>query len=460
MTSRTHRFAVALTVLAVVAVAPMAAASAAFAQSSSKEVLATLKVTSEKVEVKKRGADKFKEAKDGDKLRQGDTVRTDGSGLAEIDYSADSYTRLDVNTTFKIKRLTEDQGSRQVQGSLETGQAWSRTEALTESGSFGLEGAGANAVTRGTAFNGNCIRADYCVFTGIFHDVDLEGIDGVTKLLTPLDQCDSTSGVLCGDITKISPADLPQWIQDNLLQDLLEHGFGPGPFAIVVQGGSVFFIPAALPGDPVVLPVIVVPPTVVVPPIVVAAPAFDNANPVFVSGIGCGSIVACSVSTGGSGVSVQVSCAAPPSGFTCASGLRTEDEVPLLVRINASDPGNLPFTVRFSTLPSATVGVICGPRVSSPGTNPCQASIYYAAVATHEAIVDNADAPLNKSTQFASDTEFVFAPADYEPPGPPPLPVNPDSLTVTATNSAGSSATSDPIPVTVCEAPDEGACPA
>lgn len=272
MIRRTRRFAVVATVLAVIAVAPLTAASAAFAQSTKPEVLATLKVTAEKVEVKKAGGKKFKVAKDGAKLREGDTIRTDATGLAEIDYTDDSYTRLDVNTTFTIKKLTEDQGSRQVQGSLETGQAWNRTTALTESESFEQEGAGANATVLGTAFNVQCDDATHCTFTAVEHDIQLTGRDGQIQLLNPLDQCESDDtqggqgeypGILCDEVTKLTVEQMiaNSWIQANLLRDLLERGYGPGPFSgtIVVQNGQFFFVPSpdSPPAPPVVQPPVV-----------------------------------------------------------------------------------------------------------------------------------------------------------------------------------------------------------
>ena len=138
-------------------------------------LLATLKVTSPKVEVKKQDASAFKVAKDGAKLREGDTVRTDATGLAEIDYGNDAYTRLDVNTEFTIAKLTDEQGARQVQGSLEVGQTWNRTAAITESGSFEQEGAGANAAVRGTAFAVSCDAPDHCTFIAIEHTTALTG---------------------------------------------------------------------------------------------------------------------------------------------------------------------------------------------------------------------------------------------------------------------------------------------
>ena len=243
---------------------------------ASGEVLATLAVTAENVSVRRDGKEKFKPAKDGQSLKEGDTIQTDATGTAEVDYGNDAFTRLDVNTTFTIVVLTDEQGARQVQGSLETGQTWNRTAALTESGSFEQEGAGANATVRGTAFAIECDAIDHCVFTAVVDNIDLTGLDGVTQLLTPLDQCDSTdtteegelTGVLCGDITQISADDLPDWIVTNLLQDLIlglpDGGLLTGT-VVVNDDGTVLFVPgptSPTPSGPVTpaAPVIANPP--------------------------------------------------------------------------------------------------------------------------------------------------------------------------------------------------------
>jgi hypothetical protein len=241
---RLERRRLAVLVAVVAAAAPLAFATGAQAaaagsggSSGSDEVVATLKVTSPKVEVKKQDASVFKVAKDGAKLREGDTVRTDAAGLAEIDYGNDAYTRLDVNTEFTITKLTDEQGARQVQGSLEVGQTWNRTAAITESGSFEQEGAGANAAVRGTAFAVSCDAPDHCTFVAIEHTTALTGADGVTKDLTPRVACDSTDGDLCDATKTLSVDELAanDWIQNNLIRDLTERGVGDGPF-VPVQG--------------------------------------------------------------------------------------------------------------------------------------------------------------------------------------------------------------------------------
>ena len=250
------------TITACAVVAPLAGVAAAGqAGSGDTEVLATLRVENPAVEVKAKGADEFEPATDGQSLRQGDTVRTDGTGRAEVDYSDDTYTRLDVNTTFKIVKLTEEQGERQVEGGLETGRTWNRTEAITQSGAFEQSGGGATAAVTGTAFPVDCTSSSgECVFTGVEGTFILKG-EGEDQTITPFEQCDSTDGDLCAQVTTLTIEEMAAitWIQENLLRDLLKRGLGNGPFKVsgvlVVEDGVVVdFIeatpPPGAPGAP------------------------------------------------------------------------------------------------------------------------------------------------------------------------------------------------------------------
>jgi hypothetical protein len=220
------------------------------------EVLATLKIDNPNVEVKQKGADDFEPATDDQKLRQGDTVRTDATGKAEIDYSGGSYTRLDVNTTFKIVKLTEDQGQRQVEGGLESGRTWNRAEDVTESGSFEQSGGGATAAVTGTAFAVECTSLSDCTYQAIVDVTDLTGKDGEKRTLTPLTECDSDDGALCDEVSDLTPEEIAAnaWIQENLLRDLLERGYGPGPFVIggtlIIQDGVITFEESPAPTPP------------------------------------------------------------------------------------------------------------------------------------------------------------------------------------------------------------------
>jgi hypothetical protein len=173
-------------------------------------------------------------------------VQTDGVGLAEIDYASDSYTRLNVNTTFTITKLTDSQGNRQVNGTLQTGETWNRTVALTQSESFQQQGGGATAAVAGTAFVVDCTSPTQCTFTAVIDNVTLTGANGHTQTLNPLSQCASTSGTLCTAVSQLTPDQvaLIQWIRVNVFLDYVEHGLGNGIFepftaTVVVNHGVV-----------------------------------------------------------------------------------------------------------------------------------------------------------------------------------------------------------------------------
>ena len=81
-------------------------------------VLANLKIQAAAVTIKPSGKTKYVAAKDGQALRQGDALKTDAAGKAEIDYTDGSLTRLGSSTEFTITKLTNDRGGRQTEGTI------------------------------------------------------------------------------------------------------------------------------------------------------------------------------------------------------------------------------------------------------------------------------------------------------------------------------------------------------
>src|ERR1044071_2076378 len=100
------------------------------------DALANLKITADNVQVKAKGKTSFVDAKEGQALKQGDTIKTDASGTAEIDYTDGSITRLANSTVFTISKLTNEKGGRQTQGTLSVGETWNRAAKVSETGSF------------------------------------------------------------------------------------------------------------------------------------------------------------------------------------------------------------------------------------------------------------------------------------------------------------------------------------
>jgi hypothetical protein len=167
--------AMVLTMLATGGIAGASVPSAA--------TLANLKVTADNVTVKPKGSSDFVAAKNGQVLKQGDTVKTDADGRAEIDYTDGSLTRLSGSTVFTISKLTNERGGRQTQGTLLIGEAWNRAAKVSETGSFELKAGGTTAAVEGTAFVGKCVPKDddkqavSCSFTAVVDDIKVSSDD-------------------------------------------------------------------------------------------------------------------------------------------------------------------------------------------------------------------------------------------------------------------------------------------
>jgi hypothetical protein len=166
------------TLLVVIGGVAMVSVSGATAASSKGTTLATLKIRADAVQVKAKDATDYAPAKDGQALKQGDSLKTDATGLAEIAYTDGSLTRLGPSTEFQITTLTSKKGARQTQGTLTVGSTWNRAAKVSESGSFSIKAGGATAAVQGTAFVVTCPPAGsasmQCTVTAI---VDSVGVD-------------------------------------------------------------------------------------------------------------------------------------------------------------------------------------------------------------------------------------------------------------------------------------------
>jgi hypothetical protein len=110
----------------------------------------------------------------------GDVVRTDGTGFAEVAYFDGSVTRLDVNTSFTVVELADDEGGSVVRTDMTAGRTWNRVEELAEGDEFVVETSVATATVQGTAFAIECPDDTTCTFTVVEGVVTLELPDGST----------------------------------------------------------------------------------------------------------------------------------------------------------------------------------------------------------------------------------------------------------------------------------------
>ena len=150
---------------------------------SSGTALANLKVTEDQVSIKVKGASSFVDAKDGQALHQGDALKTDADGRAEIDYTDGSLTRLGGSTVFTISKLTSERGGRQTQGTLSVGETWNRAAKVSETGSFSVKAGGTTAAVEGTAFVVKCVpktdgsKEVTCTVTAVVDDIKVSSDD-------------------------------------------------------------------------------------------------------------------------------------------------------------------------------------------------------------------------------------------------------------------------------------------
>lgn len=159
-------------------VLPVLLAGPAAAKAKQSAALATLKVTATNVSVKAKGKSSYSTANNGQVLRQGDTIRTDANGRAEIDYTDGSLTRLGASTIFTISRLTNNRGGRQTQGTLTIGETWNRAAKVSETGSFEVKAGGTTAAVEGTAFVVSCTspgpgQPATCTVTAVVDNVNV-----------------------------------------------------------------------------------------------------------------------------------------------------------------------------------------------------------------------------------------------------------------------------------------------
>lgn len=333
MNCKSRRLGVVVSLALALAVAgPLASVAAAAPAAAKATSIATLKIMNPSVSVKAKGKKTFKPATDGQQLHEGDIVQTDTTGLAEVDYSDDSYTRLDVSTTLKIVKLSDDQGNRQVDTSVDVGRTWNRTAELTESQSFEQSGAGATAAVVGTAFAVECdpivapaTASSHCTTIAVIHTTEWTGSDGTQLDLGPYETCDATDGVICDEPTQIAAFD--DWIQRNLYLDLLLRGL-TGPISGVVSfaNGTVTFTPTT--------------PAVTTPP---STPDVLDASP-----IGC-----------------DITCDHPeppdlahlPAGFAPATSISIDEfgQIDFVANLTV-DPAN--YFIVFDSLPTGGVGTI------------------------------------------------------------------------------------------------------
>ncbi|MEY2423268.1 MAG: FecR protein [Acidimicrobiaceae bacterium] len=224
--------------LVLLALSALVACGGGGSKSAGASADATLQIRDQAAQAKAKTAADFAAANDGQRLSLGDTVKTNGTGFAQVNYHDGSLTRLDANAQFTLTDLSTAAQAQRVVGTLDGGRAWSNVQKVTSSdGRYEIDTSVATASVRGTRFNTDCTAADHsCTFTVI------EGTVTVTpKGGPPIDLQAGESITVHADgtvtaKTTLTPEQLLQdpWIGKNLVIDTKEPLVG----ASSSSGGS------------------------------------------------------------------------------------------------------------------------------------------------------------------------------------------------------------------------------
>lgn len=156
-------------------------------------------------------------------VHEGDEVRTDEAGQAELVYPDGSLTRLDSATQFRLLRLAEKSGKRAYRLGLKVGRTWNRVTKLTSSeGRFEVETSNAVAAVRGTTFMVECRIENVCTITVFDGHVLVTARDGRSHLVGSSQSVTVTGASDLGDVKLISISDLAAndaFVADNLRRD-------------------------------------------------------------------------------------------------------------------------------------------------------------------------------------------------------------------------------------------------
>jgi hypothetical protein len=280
--SRHESFARAWRVVVVVfgiAALALAMSAPAVAKTSSKpKALAHLKILKPYVTIKAAGKGKGQKATNGQVLHQGDELITDAGGIAEINYTDGSLTRLGNSTTFTITTLTNKKGGRQTEGTLGVGETWNRAAKVSQTGSFQVKAGGTTAAVEGTAFVFICQIVNSQLVCNVIAIVDSVNVTspGGSNLLGPADGVGVTGDVQ-GQVTQYTYEQLIAiaFITDNLTYDHVEGkgGLGDLPAPTTTTTTTTTTTPPARPAGttttvppPPVTVAPTTPPTTTIPP--------------------------------------------------------------------------------------------------------------------------------------------------------------------------------------------------
>ena len=206
-------------------------------RSSADDALASLDVFSRRVAV--RTTADFVAARDGQDLSEGDKVRTDPAGFAEVTFFEGSWMRVDSGATLTVRSLKDTAQRRAVSTGIDTGRSWQRVKELGEKEhEFEVQTPVATAAVRGTAFGIDCTTPDACTFSVVDGVVELRLTAGGEVTLRAGQRLTIRRGERAGSPEDVGIDALRRdpWIATNLALDESEEKPGQSLTATGLAG--------------------------------------------------------------------------------------------------------------------------------------------------------------------------------------------------------------------------------
>jgi hypothetical protein len=157
-------------------------------------------------------------ADEGEDLRSGDVLRTNGNGRAQIDFFDDSLARLDADTELTLRTIEDTEAGRKVDVAVKEGRIWHRV-ANRESGPYTVDIGKAEVKAAGTTFLTDCRRAPTCYVLGFEGDAEVSS-DASSSFTVGPGGCVKADGVgHLEDCNETRLGLIDEWVRENLAED-------------------------------------------------------------------------------------------------------------------------------------------------------------------------------------------------------------------------------------------------
>jgi hypothetical protein len=179
---------------------------------------AQLRIRQDAISVQ-HGSSDLTAAQEGEDLGSGDTVRSDASGQAQIEFFDSSVVRIDGDTQVTLREVADRTDARDILLQMDGGRTWNRVAEMTSSRDrYEVRLPNGTVNVRGTTFLLDCRTQDTCYAVGFDGSTELTSSAGDKQTVDDGDCVRSTSdGLSTCDEKALGLID--NWVKENLADD-------------------------------------------------------------------------------------------------------------------------------------------------------------------------------------------------------------------------------------------------